>query len=209
MLQSVVLPGGDSPSSRNTLQDCSEIAYPLEPEIELTLASPVFLKDFTLYLKFENHEGEIKLFALPFQKAIGKTLKPSNYPDMDVLESLADTNNRSYWDRMSLVRLFGFSDLSIEHLKIVMKYDGIPSTCETDIHIIDWSIDSVLPVGGSSSIGLDGFAVASRYKWAEIDFTESLLVFPALRDLGKSGSDGLDDYGDNPKYADGDSLLCG
>jgi hypothetical protein len=88
-----------------------------------------------------------------------------------------------------------------------MKYEGIPSTCQTDIPIIDWSINKTLDAG-TSSIDLDIYAQITRYLWAGIDFYGPAFVFTALCDLGKSGSDGVDEFGTNPKYNGDNGYLC-
>jgi hypothetical protein len=185
-----------------------EICYPLEPTIEMTLTEQPIHNNFTRYLSFQNYQGRTKRLAVAFRKRSGLTWHADSFPDgIDTLRSLADTDNRSYWDTMLLQNRGGSTEIRIGHLLIVMHYEDTAPGCQRDIPIVDTDINRTL-AAGTSSTGLDPYARVSRYTWAGLDFSEHPVALQAARDLGKSGSDGQDQYGANPKYGADVSLLC-
>jgi hypothetical protein len=78
-----------------------------------------------------------------------------------------------------------------------------------NIPIVDWNIYKDLKAG-YHKLSLNSYRSASLYKWAGIGASnDPAFVRAAARDLGKSGSDGSDNYGSNPKYGGTDSnYLC-
>jgi hypothetical protein len=95
-----------------------------------------------------------------------------------------------------------------------MRYTDPPGSSpvhlnHAEIPVVDWPIGMRL-LAGVDEIDLDEFARRSRHAWAGVEDTDPTVVRMALDDLGKSGSDGpgQDQYGSNPKYAAGISLLC-
>ena len=185
-----------------------DIRYPLSPTIRLTLANQPAHNNFKRFLSFRNYRGQVKRLAVEFRKTSGLVWEPHSFPDgIDVLTSLAETNNRSYWDIMYLENLGGRTSLDIQHLLIEMHYEDLPSGTDTTIPIVDTTINQILG-SGYSQIALEPFARLSRYRYAGLSFTEHEVVLAAARDLGKSGSDGRDQYAGNPKYRGDVKLLC-
>ena len=186
----------------------SEIRRPLDPTIELTLAREPEHSKFDRHLTFRNHRKQAKRLKVSFVRASGLMWRASGFPaGTDEFRSLADTGNRQYWDSMLLENRGGDTEIRVAHLMIRMHYDDIPSGCSTDIDILNADIGQTL-ASGQSSILLDPYARLSRMNWAGITGSAPLCVVAAAHDLGKSGSDGSDQYGSNPKYGGSVSQLC-
>lgn len=76
------------------------------------------------------------------------------------------------------------------------------------IPIVDWNIYRTLN-SGYHKISLGYYRTRSLYKWVGIGRGDPDFVRAAVRDIGKSGSDGSDNYGSNPKYGSGDiDFMC-
>ena len=192
-----------------------EAHYPLEPKIVLDLSEQPAHSLFTRYLTFQNHAGQYKRLAVAFHKTGPLRWEVESFPNgIDILRSLADEGNRSYWDRMYLESRGGSTALPIERLKIVMCYtnpsgdspDGID---HSKIPVVDWPVRTTLQAG-DHMIGLSTYALYSRFAWAGVSDSDPQVVRMAAEDLGKSGSDGKgeDHYGNNPKYGAGLENLC-
>lgn len=184
------------------------VRYPLEPTIRLTLADQPEHNNFRRFLSFRNYLGRVKRLPIEFRKTSGLVWEPHSFPDdIDVLTSLAETGNRSYWDTMYLENRGGRTRLNIQHLLIQMHYEDLPRGTDTTIPVVNSAINQTLD-SGNSQIALEPFARLSRYNYARLNFTEHEVVLAAARDLGKSGSDGRDQYGGNPKYRAAVRELC-
>ena len=131
-----------------------------------------------------------------------------DFPDgISELQDLVKTNYRNYWDRMYLENKGGRTELDIRHLFIRMNFDKAPPNCYKEIPIVDYDVNKKLR-SGNALLDLNPYARISRYNFAALEFTEHPVALAAVRDLGKSGSDGKDNYGNNPKYRGELSLLC-
>jgi hypothetical protein len=192
---------------------------PIDPTVILELSVQTLRSNFIRYLTFQDHAGHRKSLKIEFTNTAGTLQWTGAFPDeVDVLESLVDTGNRSYWDRMFLENRGGSKTLPIERIKIIMNYpDLTPRSPSVDdgpqennkIDIVNWSIQMGL-LAGYDEICLDEFARRSRYAWAGIEEGDPALIRMVAEDLGKCGSDGSghDQYGNNPKYKGFHKNLC-
>jgi hypothetical protein len=199
--------------------------YPLEPKITIEMSSQPAHNNFDRYLSFEDHTGAFKRLRVRFRKTSGLTWEAVSYPyGISVLESMVDMGNRSFWDKIYLENRGGSTELPIKHLKIVMVYDN-PSGVSphhsnhvvngldlslinhAEIPIVDWEVNMSL-MSGYDKIDLSEFRKRSLYKWAGLTADDPDFVRAAIEDCGKSGSDGSDQYGRNPKYGARIDLLC-
>ncbi len=152
--------------------------------------------------------------------------------ELEELQKLRTEGNRSYWDEMRLENRGGITTLPIKHLFLQITYNRVTSSCENDIIIIDYDINSTL--GGTDSdfpmkIPLNNFAQFSRLNWVQekvkdiidIDYIYTANTSPsflaAVRDIGKCGTAVDDEYGvhsddedvfANPKYGPEEENLC-
>ena len=189
--------------------------YPLEPKIILDMSEQPAHSSFSRYLTFQNHAGQRKHLKVAFRKTASLRWESNSFPDgIDVLRSLVDTGNRSYWDHMYVENRGDSTTLPIGRLQIIMRYKSPPGLSpdhlnHKEIPIVDWSIGMSL-LAGNDEICLDVFAQRSRYAWAGIKESDPSVVRMVADDLGKSGSDGQgqDQYGSNPKYGGEISHLC-
>jgi hypothetical protein len=199
--------------------------YPLEPKITLEMNSQPIHNNFSRYLSFEDHTGAVKRLKVKFKKQTGLTWEADSFPDgIGTLQSLVHTGNRSYWDKLYLENRGGTTTLPIKHLKIVMVYDNPPGSSphgsnhvvngldlsdidHAEIPIVDWEINMDL-LSGYDKIDLTEFRKRSLYKWAGLTADDPDYVRAAIEDCGKSGSDGNDQYGSNPKYRAEIDNLC-
>ena len=199
--------------------------YPLEPQITMTMSTQPAHNNFSRYLSFEDHTGAVKRLKVQFRKKSGLTWEATSFPNgIGVLESLVDSGNRSYWDTLYLENRGGSTMLPIKHLKVVMVYKNPPGSSphgsnhvvngldlslinHAEIPIVDWEINMEL-LSGYDKINLSEFRRRSLFKWAGINEDDPDYVRDAIEDCGKSGSDGSDQYGSNPKYGGAIKLLC-
>jgi len=196
---------------------------PEELQVRLRFNAKPKYTHFTRHLVFRNHRGNSKRLPITFKRDRTKQDLEwiGSFPEsIAVLSEISSVNNRSYWDNIFLVNFGGRTALPIAHLFVELKYAGIPSSCFSNIQIINCELNKTLN-SGYSYISLNAFANQSRWKWAE-DIVENKyhLAMPdcsahpavllALFDLGKSGSDGggQDAYGRNAKYGTEHSALC-
>ncbi|NUQ23327.1 MAG: hypothetical protein HUU34_05195 [Saprospiraceae bacterium] len=198
---------------------------PLDPKITIVLSRPPAHNNFDRHLSFQDHTGAFIRLKVSFKKISGLTWGVSAFPDgIEALQSLVYPGNRSYWDRMYLENRGGDTTLHIKHLKIVMCYNN-PSGSSPDVSkqivnglnlslinhaeipIVDWDINMPL-LSGYDKIELTEFRKRSLYRWAGVTDDDPDFVRAAIEDCGKSGSDGSDQYGKNPKYAGDITELC-
>lgn len=189
--------------------------YPLEPKVVLDLSAQPARSTFTRYLTFQNYARQRKHLAIRFKKTGALRWEVDRFPyGIDVLKSLADEGNRTYWDRMFLENRGDPTRLSIDRLQIVMCYDNPPGLSpenvnHAEIPIVDRRLRKVSPAG-HNELRLDAYARASRRAWCGVLADDPLVVHQVAMDVGKSGSDGAghDAYGRNPKYGAGLDNLC-
>lgn len=188
--------------------------FPLEPQITLELSTQPAHNTFTRHLAFENHTGRRIHLPVQFRKTGPLRWEVDSFPDgIGPLESLTETGNRSYWDRIFLECRGGTTTLPLERLTLVMRYADAPGRSpehlnHAEIPIVDWPVRMQL-LSGFDEIHLDEFARRSRYAWAGLAASDPPVVRMVAQDLGKSGSDGAGDaYGVNPKYRGAISMLC-
>lgn len=201
--------------------------YPLEPHITLEMSRPPAHSIFSRYLSFEDHTGAVKRLKVRFKRSLTHNLswEVDEFPDgIDELKSLVHLNNRSYWDKVYLENRGGNTLLPIKHLKIVMRYDNPAGSSphgsrhvvngldlslvnHAEIPVVDWEINMDL-LSGHDKIDLSEFRKRSLFRWAGITENDPDFVRAAVADMGKSGSDGVDQYGNNPKYGNRIDLLC-
>jgi hypothetical protein len=188
---------------------------PLEPKIVLDMSAEPAHSSFSRYLTFRNHAYQRKRLKVTFRKTAPLRWESDSFPDgIDVLRSLADTGNRSYWDHMYLENRGGSTTLPIDRLQVVMRYTNPPGLSpehldHAEVPVVNWSIGMRL-LAGTDEIRLDEFARRSRYAWAGVEESDPPVVRMVADDLGKSGSDGQgqDQYGSNPKYGGELNYLC-
>lgn len=199
--------------------------YPLAPEIILELSEQIASRNFSRYLTFESASGERKRLKVRFRHKEDLIWEATDFPNgLAALHSLVDPGNRELWDHIYLENRGGRMSLPIRHLKLVMVYDNPPGTnpkvsdhlidgmdlAEINhkrIPLVDWEINMEL-LTGFDRISLDEFRIRTLYKWAHISEADPEFVRAAVRDFGKSGSDGFDKHGKNPKYGGQIRLLC-
>jgi len=199
--------------------------YPLNPKITIEMSSQPAHNNFDRHLSFEDHTGAFLRLKVSFRKKSGLTWEATAFPEgIGNLQSLVNPGNRSYWDNLYLESRGGTTSLPIKHLKIVMIYDDPPGSSphgsrhvvngldlslvnHAEIPIVDWDINMTL-FSGYDKIILNEFRKRTLYQWAGITDEDPDFVRAAIEDCGKSGSDGSDQYGSNPKYGGGIDNLC-
>jgi len=197
------------------MKKLAEANYPLEPKIIIDMSERPAHSLFSRHLTFQNHAGRRKRLKISFRKTGTLRWESDSFPDgIGALRSLADTGNRSYWDRIFLENRGGSTTLPIDRLQIIMRYQNPPGISPShlnhaEVPIVDWRIGMSL-LSGYDEICLDEFARRSRYAWSGIEETDPAVIRMVAEDLGKSGSDGQgqDQYGSNPKYRGEISDLC-
>jgi hypothetical protein len=169
--------------------------------------------NFTRYISFKNYQGNWKRLAVGFGKTSNLVYENHDFPNgIDVLKSLADNGNRSYWDSMYLENRGGSTALPLAHVFIEMNYNNPSGSSPRGIDhgkipIVDWPYYRTLK-SGNHRLSLNYIARASRKDWAGVLNSAQKMVRWAAEDIGKSGSDGRDSYGNNPKYGGEVRLLC-
>ncbi|MBT3983231.1 MAG: hypothetical protein HOE90_17895 [Bacteriovoracaceae bacterium] len=195
--------------------DLDDSKKPSNLTITLILNSQPSHNNFTRYVKFKNIAGRTKSVAVSFTKS-----SYLNYEGvvtasgLTTLESMAENNNRSYWDKMYFQNKGGSTALDINQFFIYVEYD---QTC--------CGREQVAQIGYMSSqyldSGSDSFYIAAytgRRLYAQdylgINYSE-FRSFPSVArymiyDIGKSGSSDASDSlsSSNPKYASSGSSLC-
>jgi hypothetical protein len=187
--------------------------YPLEPQMTLELSVAPGNNDFSRHLTFEDHTGARKRLKIKFRKTSALVWQIDSFPDgIDALRSLVDPGNRSYWENLFFENRGGTTTLLIRHLKLVMRYADPPGSSpeginHAEIPMVDWDLNMSL-LAGDDEIDLTEFAKRSLHGWAGLADSDPGVVRRAVHDLGKSGSDGSDGFGSNPKYGAGIDNLC-
>ena len=184
---------------------------PEQLNVELTCRDPV-PADTTRYLCFRNYRGETRAVAIALERAGERELAGACTPaGLEVLQSLAYTGSRNFWDQMSLENHGDQHALMIEHLEIEIHYHIKKDSAEDDhqehMRIVDSAI-AAESAAGNSAIDLEPWARESRCRLAGLDFRAHPAVILAVHDLGKCGSDGTDQFSKNPKYASPSQRLC-
>jgi hypothetical protein len=189
--------------------------YPLEPSIVLEFSVQPEHSSFTRYLTFQDCRRHRKRLPVAFRRTDALRWEADSFPEgIDVLRSLADQGNRTYWDHMFLENRGGRTTLRIQRLQIIMRYDNPPGLSpenvnHAEIPIVDRTLRKTL-YAGNSEIRLDPYARSSRRTWCGLLATDPYVIRAVADDVGKSGSDGpgQDRYGRNPKYGAGLDNLC-
>ncbi len=191
---------------------------PTDLSISLVLNTEPIHNNFTRYLTFTNRTGATKSVALDFVKT-----SPLHYTGsvtaagLTVLQSLADQNNRSYWDQMKFENHGGTTALDINQIFVDIEY---ANTCcgREPVAQIGYAVNQYLGAG-NTSFALPGIGGSGRINYAQdilgISYT-TLMSYPlAFRnmvyDIGKSGSSGAADSAageTNPKYGLSGQSLC-
>jgi hypothetical protein len=188
---------------------------PTDLRVAITLASEPAHNNWTRYVTFENLAGSRKSVAVAFSKTSALhyegVVTSSGLAD---LQSLAEQNNRSYWDKMYFENKGGSTALSIASISIEIEY---ANTCcgREATAMIAYNLNLSLGAG-KSSVRLSEHTgrmvhAMDYFGWTYLD----LMALPdALRyfiyDAGKSGSSDSSDSASstNPKYASSGSALC-
>jgi hypothetical protein len=187
--------------------DASEISYPTVASIQITLNSEPVHTLWTRELSFFDHLGVKKRVSVDFARSSGLTWNGTvDATNLATLQSLADVGNRSHWDDLRLENNGGTTTLDIARLTVILHYEK-GSQYEEDIPIVDRTLNRTL-AAGTASIDLDSYALGTRKAFAGITPTMHQVVQLAAADFGKSGSDGSDGYGSNPKFNGADNNLC-
>lgn len=187
--------------------------YPLEPQMTLEMSAAPAHNDFSRHLTFEDHTGARKRLRIKFRKTGALVWQIDSFPDgIGALRSLVDPGNRSYWDRMFFESRGGTTTLPIRYMKLVMRYTDPPGSSpqginHAEIPMVDWDINMSL-LSGDDEIGLNEFVKRSLHAWTGLVPSDPGVVRRAVNDIGKSGSDGSDNFGANPKYGSGIDDLC-
>lgn len=188
--------------------DANDIVYPNITSITMTLNREPSRASWVRLLTFTNYQGAEKVVPIAFTRSSGLTWRGRLGPaGLETLQSLATTGNRSHWDDMKLENRSGGTALDIAHFTLVLHYDKGGSDYEENIPVVDTVINRVLGAG-SASIDLDAYATTSRMSFGGIHSSAHAIVKLVAADFGKSGSDGRDGFGSNPKYRGDDEQLC-
>jgi hypothetical protein len=185
--------------------------------IQLVLNSAPIHDNFTRYLTFTNRAGATKSVAVDFVKDSALHYSgTASAAGLATLRTLADENNRSYWDSMKFENKGGTTALDINQMFAQVEYDG---TCcnREEIAPIIYITNKVL-AAGNDSFTVPGIGGSGRINHAQdylgITYNE-LMSYPlAFRyfvyDIGKSGSsDGTDSTSSsNHKYGLTGGSLC-
>jgi hypothetical protein len=198
------------------------VAYTTEAEmkptnlwIRLVLNASPLHNNFTRYLTFVNRAGNEKAVALDFVKTSNLHYTGTvTSAGLTVLQSLADQNNRSYWDTMAFENRGGTTALDINQMFVEVEY---AQTCcgREQVAQIGYMVSQYLDAGN------DSFPIAAyvgRINYAQaylgLTYTELMALPTPLRyfiyDIGKSGSSDASDSASstNPKYGLSGSSLC-
>jgi len=184
--------------------------------IQLVLNSDPIHNNFTRYLTFTNRAGGTKSVAVDFVKSSNLHYSgTANAAGLAVLTTLADQNNRSYWDQMRFENKGGTTALDINQMFAQVEYAG---TCcgREQVAPIAYITGQVLAAGNDSFV-LPGNGGSGRINYAQdyLGITyNKLMSYPLVfrnfvYDIGKSGSSDAADSASatNPKYGlTGDSL---
>jgi hypothetical protein len=184
---------------------------PEQLSLTLTCREPVTEKGLIRYIGFRNYQGKRKTLAIALKRLASHELSGECTAEgLATLQTLAHTGNRNFWDQMSLENHGDAQSLMIEHICLDIHYDIKDSPADDrleHIRIVDSAIASEL-AAGNSTLDLEPWARASRCKLAELDCHAHPAVILAVHDLGKTGSDGSDQFPKNPKYASPSQRLC-
>ena len=196
--------GAGSPLAGN------DVHLPQAPTVELTLRRDIAVDTLMRHLTFTDHSGDRRRLKMTLTRVPGTLrFRATAFPDgLLALTGLTVTDARSHWDRMSLENILGTTALDIGQVRIVMNYgNDLPDGCVRNITVVDQRLDAVL--GASpASVSLDVIALQSRWTWAGTTADMPWCVQLASEDFGKSGSDGQDGFGRNPKYGGAVDNLC-
>lgn len=189
---------------------------PTNLTIRLVLSSEPDHNNFTRYLTFTNRAGNTKSVALDFVKTSSLHYEGTvTAAGLTTLQSLADQNNRSYWDAMKFENKGGTTALEINQLFADIEYAG---TCcgREPVAQIAYAVGQHL-AAGNDSFALPGIGGSGRINYAEdylgLSYDEVMALPSPLKyfiyDLGKSGSsDESDSTSINPKYGLTGDALC-
>ena len=195
-----------------------EYMQPSGLKIYLVLSEIPEHNNFTRYLRFKNIKGKTKDVAVSFTKTTDLNyLGLVTINGLSTLQTLAERNNRSYWDKMYFVNKGGSTALEIESIKAEISYEGHDTiNGREDISTIAYNINQSLDSGKDSFyLSLNSGRLQYAMDYLNITYSEFLALPKALRlfiyDIGKSGSSGTSDSfsSDNPKYSSKkDKALC-
>ncbi len=125
---------------------------PADLRINLTLKTRPIHNNCTRYLKFSNMAGESKSVAVAFTKSSRLTYEGHVTADsLAPLQTLADHNNRFYWDTKYLENHGGSTLLDVEIFTAEIDYESVDFGYETECNryresaaIIAYTVDKVL-----------------------------------------------------------------
>ncbi|MBN1507051.1 MAG: hypothetical protein JW955_09405 [Sedimentisphaerales bacterium] len=193
---------------------------PLRAVMRIELAEQPIHNNFTRCLVFQNYNENAVSVPFAFTRKAYLVYEATYIPQaFDALSDMCREGFRGYWDDMRLENRGGDTPLSIAHVFLQISYSGNSSEGRRDVTILDWDVGEVLD-SGSSVIYLNAYARSSRLKWVEQVVREDLGIevtygadtcpafLAAVRDMGKCGTDGSDEYWANPKYGSGSANLC-
>ncbi|HYV48482.1 MAG TPA: hypothetical protein VFA20_26665 [Myxococcaceae bacterium] len=212
-------PGPDLPeevaSARSALvYTTSPDMKPTALEVRLVLNAVPIHNDFTRYLTFRNQAGAEKSVAVDFVKTSDLHYQgTAGATALATLQTLADANNRSYWDAMYFENKGGTTALDINQMFVDIEYAQTCCGREPSSQI-------GYMVGQYLAPGNDSFYIAAyvgRRNYAQDYLGLTYAAFSALPasfryfvyDIGKSGSsDSTDSTAVNPKYGLSGQALC-
>ena len=190
---------------------------PTDLAIQLVLNTAPIHNEFTRHLTFTNRAGNTKSVSVAFFKTSDLHYEGTATPDgIATLESLADENNRSYWDAMKFENKGGTTPLDISQIFVDVEY---ANTCcnRSPVAQIGYMVNQYL-AAGNASFALPGIGGSGRINYARdylgITYDELMSYPDALKyfiyDIGKSGSSDSTDSASssNPKYGLTGSALC-
>jgi hypothetical protein len=186
--------------------------------ISLVLKAEPLHNNFTRYLTFTNRAGTTKAVALDFVKT--STLHYTGTitaAGLVTLQSLAEQNNRSYWDQMKFENKGGTTPLDIASIHVDIEYDDTCCGREPTAQIA-YQLNNYL-AAGNDSFSLPGIGGSGRINYAQDQLGISyntLMSYPLpfrymVYDIGKAGSSDTTDAAageTNPKFGLSGSALC-
>ena len=190
---------------------------PTDLRVYLKLHTTPIHNNFTRYLTFSNMTGSGRSVAVSFTKSSRLTYEGQvTAAGLKILQTLADHNNRSYWDNMYFENYGGTTSLNIKSFTAEIDYDSSCSSEREPTANIAYTLNKELD-SGHDSFYVPSYSgrMVHALNYTGWSWSEYFALPPALRsfinDIGKSGSSGASDSASsaNPKYASGGShALC-
>ncbi len=184
---------------------------PTNLTVTITCSSPIGARKMTRFVCFQNYQGSTLSVPIALERTSSTQIEGQCTPEgLEILQSMAYSGKRNYWDQMGLQNKGGKTPLMISTLTIQIDYD-ISDSGDDDrwerLKIVDSTISQELK-SGHNIIDLAPWARESRCRIAGVDASAHPAVVLAAQDIGKCGSDPSDQFSGNPKYANPDEALC-